>query len=348
VSILVTGGAGFIGSTVAEYYAKQGKQVIVFDNLSRFSTLPYGSQKNALNNWNYLKKNYQNIRLVKGDVRNFNEITEVSSEVSAIIHTAGQVAVTTSVKDPRTDFETNALGTFNVLEAARRSKTNPGIVFCSTNKVYGSNVNNIPVKEKEKRYSIVGERFALGVPEDLPTDLCEHTPYGCSKFVGDLYVQDYAYIYGLKTGVFRMSCIYGERQYGVEDQGWVAWFVIATLLNKPMTIYGDGKQVRDLLFVSDVVAAYDAFLKSNLKHAVFNIGGGPNNTLSILELLDTLETLTGKKVTPSFSDWRPSDQKVYISDIRKVSSTLAWKPLISPKQGVKRLVDWADKNKEIL
>jgi len=185
----------------------------------------------------------------------------------------------------------------------------------------------------------------LQTKDIFPTDLCEHTPYGCSKFAGDVYVQDYAHTYGLKTGVFRMSCIYGERQFGVEDQGWVAWFAIATLLNKPITIYGDGKQVRDVLYVKDLIRAYDRFINSNLKQAVFNIGGGPENTLSLLELLDLLEGLTGKRVKISYENWRPSDQKVYISDISKVKERLRWNPRVGPREGVNKLVKWVRENK---
>ena len=237
MKILVTGGAGFVGSHVAEYYAKKGEGVIVFDNLSRAELLGYEAS-NAMYNWDYLER-YKNIELVKGDIRDAERIKDVAKNADAIIHTAAQTAVTTSLRNPRTDFEINAVGTFNVLEAARLSENNPCVIYCSTNKVYGNNVNKIAVIEKGKRYEFADERYKNGIPEDFPTDLCEHTPYGCSKFAGDVYVQDYAHTYGLKTGVFRMSCIYGERQFGVEEQGWVAWFAIATLLNKPITIYGD-------------------------------------------------------------------------------------------------------------
>lgn len=342
--VLVTGGAGFVGSHVAEYYTKKGGEVIVLDNLSRAETLGT-DQKVALYNWNYLKNNYGNVKLIKGDVRNFDKVKEAARDMDAIIHTAAQVAVTTSVNDPNTDLEVNILGTFNILEAARKSKKSPTIILCSTNKVYGTNVNKIPTKESEKRYHYADEKYTNGIPEGFPIDLCEHTPYGCSKLAADLYAQDYAHTYGLKTGVFRMSCIYGERQFGVEDQGWVAWFTIATLLNKPITVYGDGKQVRDVLHVSDLIEAYDAFINSNLKHEVFNIGGGPKNTLSLLELLDLLNELTNKRPRISFKNWRPADQKVYISDIRKAQKKLDWTPTLSPKLGVKKLVNWVSENK---
>jgi CDP-paratose 2-epimerase len=345
--ILITGGAGFIGSHVAEYYAKKGEEVTLFDNLSRADILEM-SKRVILYNWSYLKDNYGNVKLVNGDVRDFKEVKKATRDADVIVHAAAQVAVTTSVKDPRTDFEVNALGTFNVLESAREAETNPSIVYCSTNKVYGTNVNKIPVKEEKTRYCFADGRYENGIPEDFPIDLCEHTPYGCSKLAGDLYVQDYARVYGLKTGVFRMSCIYGERQFGVEDQGWVAWFVIATLKGKPITIYGDGKQVRDVLHVSDLVQAYDAFIKSNLKHEVFNIGGGPENTLSLLELLSLLEEITGKRTKISFAEWRPGDQKVYVSNISKAQEKMNWKPKIGPRKGTEKLVRWAQENIETL
>lgn len=344
--ILVTGGAGFVGSHAAEFYAKSESEVIVFDNLSRAQLL--GNEcKNALHIWHHLKR-YDNIRLIKGDVTNFNQIKEACKDVDAIIHTAAQTAVTTSMVNPEVDFAVNAHGTFNVLEASRRSGNNPAVIHCSTNKVYGSNVNKIKVLEEKTRY-LFKANFEDSIPETFPIDLCEHTPYGCSKLAGDLYTQDYAKIYDLKTAVFRMSCIYGPRQFGVEDQGWVAWFTIATITGKPITIYGNGKQVRDILYIKDLIHAFDAFLqkKNQPSGEVFNIGGGPKNTLSLLELLDILEQLTGKRSKINFSNWRPSDQKVYISNITKAKEKLGWIPKIDPQEGVKRLVNWVLENKQL-
>jgi len=295
-------------------------------------------------NWKYLKKNYDKASLIRGDVRNFKSILQASRNADVIIHAAAQVAVTISERDPRADFEMNALGTFNVLEAARRNDSS--VVYCSTNKVYGDNINRIAIRESEKRYYFLDEKFKNGITEDFPVDLCSHSPYGCSKLTGDLYAQDYASTYGLKTGIFRMSCIYGERQFGVEDQGWVSWFVIATLTRRPVTIYGDGKQVRDLLYVNDLVDGYDAFVKSKLKHGVFNIGGGPLNTVSILEFLDVLEELTGKKPKTSFADWRPADQKIYVSCISKIGEKLNWQPKVNFRKGIERVVNWVNQNVE--
>jgi CDP-paratose 2-epimerase len=333
---LITGGAGFIGSHIAEYYAIKGEEVVVLDNLSRTEILGK-VVGDPLYNWNYLKR-YANVKLVKGDIRNFEQVKEAAKDDNAIKHVAAQVAVTTSIANPRIDFEINTLGTFNVLEVARLEDAN--LIFASTNKVYGENVNRIPVIEKETRYEYADQSYREGIPETFPIDLTGHSPYGCSKLAADIYVQDYAYTYGLKTGVFRMSCIYGERQFGVEDQGWVSWFAIATLTGKPITIYGDGKQVRDVLYVGDLIDVFDKFLNSNLKHEVFNIGGGPKNTLSLLELLEMLKRMSGMNPKISFAEWRPADQKVYISNINKAKVLLNWEPKTKPEDGIRRLVNW--------
>jgi len=338
--ILVTGGAGFIGSHIAEYYARKREEVIVLDNLSRTEILGK-VVGDPFYNWNYLKQ-YENMKLVKGDIRNFEQVKEAAKDVNAIIHVAAQVAVTTSITNPRIDFEINALGTFNILEVARLEDSS--LIFTSTNKVYGENVNKIPIVEKEIRYEYADPRFMEGIPETFPIDLTGHSPYGCSKLAADIYVQDYAHTYGLKTGVFRMSCIYGERQFGVEDQGWVSWLTIATLTGKPITIYGDGKQVRDVLYVGDLIDAFDKFLNSSLKHEVFNIGGGPKNTLSLLELLEMLKWMSSMNPKISFAGWRPADQKVYISNINKAKILLNWEPKTSPEDGVGKLVNWISNN----
>jgi CDP-paratose 2-epimerase len=343
MKILVTGGAGFVGSHVCEFYAQQGHDVIAYDNLSRAKLL-HKSDKHATFNWEFLKS-FKNVRRIKADIMDEKKLNTAARGADVIIHSAAQTAVTTSMTDPATDFSTNALGTFNVLEAARRQEV-PQIVYCSTNKVYGDNVNHIGVQEKKTRY-IFDQRFKKGIPETFGVDLCEHTPYGCSKLTGDLYMQDYAHLYGLNTGVFRMSCIYGTRQFGVEDQGWVAWFTIATLMKKPITIFGDGKQVRDVLFVTDLVELFDRFIKSRLKHGVFNTGGGSENTLSLHELLSMLTEMTGNAPDLSYQGWRPSDQKVYISDISSVNKALGWQPKIGPRQGVQQLVEWVRTHNQI-
>lgn len=340
MKLLITGGAGFIGSHTAEYFLKRGDEVAVYDNVSRAKLLNC-NPSHDMYNWNFLKDNFD-LTMVRGDIRNANELEKAISGADVVIHTAAQTAVTASVIDPRTDFEINALGTFNVLEAAR--KTGAAVIYCSTNKVYGDNVNSISVEEKESRYEVSDKNFIQGISETFPTDLCEHTPYGASKFAGDIYLQDYACRNEIDAAVFRMSCIYGPRQFGVRDQGWVAWFTIATLLGKPITIYGDGKQVRDMLYVTDLVAAFDAFVQKREKihHGVYNMGGGAGNTMSVRELLEYLWDLTGKRSEVSCEDWRPSDQKVYISDISKAKKELGWKPVINSKEGVEKLAEWVN------
>ena len=343
MKILVTGGAGFVGSHVAEFYGKRECDVIVLDNLSRGKLLNK-AQASTHYNWDYLA-GLPSTRRVKGDICDFETVKSLVRSVDVVIHTAAQTAVTTSVINPAADFRANAIGTFNVLEAVHQAKKPPSIVICSTNKVYGENVNRIGLKELKTRYAFESA-FRSGIPETLGVDLCEHTPYGCSKLTSDLYAQDYARLYGLKVGVFRMSCIYGTRQFGVEDQGWVAWFVIAAMMKRPVTIYGDGKQVRDVLWVDDLIRAYDLFLRSKQRHLVLNVGGGPQNTLSLLELVSLLKA-EGLSLKLRYSSWRPSDQKVYISDIRKASSQLHWRPEVAPRKGVLKLIEWVKRKRNL-
>jgi CDP-paratose 2-epimerase len=261
-----------------------------------------------------------------------------------VIHNAGQVAVTTSVADPRTDFEINAAGTFEVLEALRASRRRPPLVFSSTNKVYGA-LEGLRSRRSGRRYALVGAPHGIG--ERFPLDF--HSPYGCSKGAADQYVRDYARIYDLPTVVFRKSCIYGPRQFGVEDQGWVAWFTIAAVTGRPITIYGDGRQVRDILYIDDLVRAYRAAARriDDVAGEVFNIGGGPRNTLSLLELLDMLGRFLGRPVPVCYEGWRPGDQTVFVSDIRKARRRLGWNPAITPARGVARLYRWIRANRRL-
>jgi CDP-paratose 2-epimerase len=335
--MLITGGAGFIGSHAAEYFAGRGYHVTVLDNLSR-GVLLRRPDPNAEFNWNHLR-GLGGIDLVRADVRDPEPLGALVAEADVILHAAAQTAVTTATIDPETDFLCNALGTFRVLEAARRGGRRPVILFCSTNKVYGENVNGLEVIEEAQRYRFSDE-WAGGIPESFSIDRCEHTPYGCSKLTGDIYMQDFGHLYGMRIGVFRMSCIYGTHQFGMEDQGWVAWFVIAALTGKPITIFGDGKQVRDVLWVADLVRAYEAFIETGSGVEVFNMGGGPEHTLSLHELLALIREQTGITPDLSYADWRPSDQKVYISDIRRAQAILKWKPQCRPAEGVRQLIEW--------
>ncbi|MBN2518222.1 MAG: GDP-mannose 4,6-dehydratase [Candidatus Altiarchaeota archaeon] len=332
--ILITGGAGFIGSNLANYFSSRGEEVVIYDNLSR---------KGAGRNVEWLKENHPKIKLIKADTRDYPSLAKAAGNADAIYHTAAQVAVTTSVTNPRDDFETNALGTFNVLEAARNAKTDPVVIFTSTNKVYGG-MDDVKVLEKKSRYDY--ENLPHGCSESQQLDF--HSPYGCSKGAADQYTRDYARIYGLKTVVFRMSCIYGLRQFGTEDQGWVAFFTLASVFNRPLNIYGDGKQIRDILFIDDLVNAFDLATKNinKTKGRIYNMGGGPENTISLLELLDYLKQISGRGIKTNFSDWRPGDQKVYYSDIRKAGEELGWEPRVSKKDGIKRLYDWITSHKE--
>jgi CDP-paratose 2-epimerase len=341
-NVLITGGAGFIGSHAAAYYDDRGMSVTAVDNLSRAKTLN-GSEKRdtAQYNWEYLAEEHQNIDRVKADIRNAEQMMSIVEGHDAIVHTAGQVAVTASLQDPRTDFEINAEGSLNILEAARKADSNPAVAFASTKKVYGGNVNEIPVQEGETRDHYDDSTHHIGVSESLSVDGCEHTPYGTSKLAADLYMQDYAARGVVDAAVFRMSCIYGPRQFGNEDQGWVAHFAISTMEDEALTIFGDGKQVRDVLFVDDVIRAYDSFLRDPKgKPAVYNIGGGSENTTSLLEFLDLLEEKTGHRTEVSFSDWREGDQKVYISDISRAQNVLDWEPCVDFESGVEKFISW--------
>ncbi len=328
---LITGGAGFIGSNYVARLLGRDEQVTVYDNLSRI-----GGPRNI----DWLRATYggDSFQLIVGDLRDASLLTAAARDIDVIIHLAGQVAVTTSVLHPREDFEDNALGTFNVLEAARLSGRNPILIYASTNKVYGG-MEDIAIIERETRYEYANQPY--GMPETYPLDF--HSPYGCSKGTGDQYARDYARIYGLPTVVFRQSTIYGPRQFGVEDQGWMAWFVIAALQGKPINIYGDGKQIRDMLYVEDLLDAYEAAIEriDTVAGDVFNVGGGPDNTISVwAEFGPVLEKMLGHKLPFTRDDWRPGDQKVFIADIRKAAQKLAWQPKINLPTGMQRLFDW--------
>jgi CDP-paratose 2-epimerase len=328
---LVIGGAGFIGSNLVYDLLAAGQKVTIFDALLR---------PGAANNLVWLQSHPQSFRLrvVQGDIRDFDAVREAIRDANVVYHLAGQVAVTTSVTNPRSDFDINALGTLNVLEAARLGGHRPVIVFTSTNKVYGG-LEQLDVVEERSRYRFT--RFPEGISEVQPLDF--HSPYGCSKGAADQYVHDYARIYDLRTIVFRMSCIYGPRQFGTEDQGWVAHFIISALTGQSITIYGNGKQVRDVLFVDDLVRALRLAVTNidTVAGEVFNIGGGPSNTLSVwAEFGDLLRDLTNKKIAVNFEDWRPGDQPCYVSNIDKARTRLGWSPNVEKETGIRLLGDW--------
>jgi CDP-paratose 2-epimerase len=277
--------------------------------------------------------------LVDGDVRNAELVVRLAAEADAVFHLAAQVAVTDSVRDPRNDFEVNALGTLNVLEGARLSGRKPLVVYTSTNKVYGG-LDDLEFVGNDLRYELPA--LPDGVPETRAVDF--HSPYGCSKGAADLYAVDYARIYGIPTVVFRQSCVYGPWQYGNEDQGWIAHFLISALCGKPITLYGDGRQVRDVLFVDDLLELYDTAIdrRAEIGGRVYNVGGGPTYTTSLLEFLDHLREAEDLEVEVGFGDWRPGDQRVYVSDVGRVREELGWTPSTSVADGTRRLREWLE------
>ena len=335
---LVTGGAGFIGSNYVHRLIQRNERVTIFDNLSRA-----GAPRNVA----WLEETFgkNGFRLIVGDVRSAADITEAAKDADVIVHLAGQVAVTTSVTKPREDFEANALGTFNTLEAARLSGRNPIFIYASTNKVYGG-MEDVKLVEDATRWRYAD--LEHGCAETQPLDF--HSPYGCSKGTGDQYVRDYARMYGVRSVVFRQSCIYGSRQFGIEDQGWLAWMVIAAVTGRKITIYGDGKQVRDVLHVNDLLGAYDAAVEKIdvAKGQVYNMGGGTRNILAVwAEFGPMLEKLLGKKIEVARDDWRPGDQRVFYADFRKAQRELGWEPKISLEQGVEMLFKWVQENRSL-
>jgi len=332
---LITGGAGFIGSNYARRLITRGEHVTIFDNLSR-----KGAGANL--EWIETETEKGGFDFIKGDIRDQEAVAKVTQSKDVIIHLAAQVAVTSSVEDPQTDFDINAIGTFNVLEGARKSARQPIVLYASTNKVYGG-LEDLEIVEGGSRYEF----------KDLPQGINElrrldfHSPYGCSKGTGDQYTHDYYRMYEIPSVVFRQSCIFGTRQFGIEDQGWVAWFVIAAQCGIPLVIYGDGKQVRDLLFIDDLMNAYDAAIDNidSAKGEIYNIGGGVEKSVSIWsEFSLILKNALNKELKYSFKDWRPGDQKIYVSDTRKIKNQLGWKPIVSVEKGVSKLANWVSEN----
>jgi CDP-paratose 2-epimerase len=330
--VLITGGAGFVGTNVAARLAEEGRRVRIFDSLAR---------PGVETNLNWLTETYPDrIEVELGDLRNTYAVRHAVREVGAVYHFAGQVAVTTSLDAPVRDFAANLRGTVNLLEAVRDRATPPPLLFTSTNKVYG-NLDDVPLEKRGSRYEPVEPDVrAHGISENRPLDF--HSPYGCSKGAADQYVLDYARSYDLPTVVFRMSCIYGPHQFGTEDQGWVAHFLIRALQGEPITLFGDGHQVRDILFVEDLVEAMLCTTRRIERTAgrAFNVGGGPVNTTSLIELLDTIGDLMGQPPEVRFDDWRQGDQRYYVADTRALEAATGWVPTVGIREGVGRLHDW--------
>jgi CDP-paratose 2-epimerase len=330
--VLITGGAGFIGTNLAHRLLSSGRPVLLFDNLSR---------RGVEANLRWLQETHGGrVRFTLGDVRDPGALRRCAAQASQVFHLAAQVAVTTSLTEPIHDFEVNAGGTLNLLEALRSLKDPPPLVFTSTNKVYGG-LSEIPLRRTKKRYEPAELLTRTdGIGEERPLDF--HSPYGCSKGAADQYVIDYARTFDLPAAVFRMSCIYGPHQFGTEDQGWVAHFLIRAIAHQPITLYGDGMQVRDILFVEDLV---DAFLlaQENIERIsgrAFNMGGGAERTTSLLELIDLIEAMQREQLPVQFNVWRPGDQRYYVSNTRKFQAATGWAPRFSVEKGVRLLYEW--------
>jgi len=335
--VLITGGAGFIGANSASHYLQKGWEVTIWDNLSR---------RGGKLNLEWLRGqggfDFEKIDL-RFEAPVFDHFRTCSFDL--VLHCAGQVAVTSSIADPRNDFDSNALATFNLLEAVRQFNREAMFIYASTNKVYGG-LDGVRVARQGDRY--VFPDLPHGIPETQPLDF--HSPYGCSKGAADQYVRDYARIYGLSTVSFRQSCIYGWRQFGIEDQGWLAWFIIANALGRPVTIYGDGRQSRDVLFIEDLIEAFELARQHRDRVAgrVYNIGGGPKNQISLLELICLIETAGRRKPELSFADWRQGDQRVFVADIRKAGADFGWEPRHDCQAGVRKLMDWVNENQAMI
>jgi CDP-paratose 2-epimerase len=332
--VLITGGLGFIGSSYARHLLGVGANVIVFDNFAR--------GKGCEANLQSLRKHPKasNLESIKGDVNSIQQLANVTSGCDLILHAAAQVSIHESISEPRHDFESNALGTFNVLEAARRSQSDPVVLYTCSNKVYG--IPDAPLCERQLRYDF--ENLPDGIDESFPMKAEE--PYGASKAAGDLYFHAFCEQYGLKTVSFRCSCMFGPHQWGMEEQGWVAWFCIAASLGKPLNIYGDGKQVRDLLFIDDVTTAFDLAVQNigKTKGLAINLGGGKENVVSLLDAIAFLESVTNKKMTLNFKDWRPGDNRCYYTNCQKARDILGWRPTVPWKEGVRKTLYWVQTN----
>jgi len=337
--ILITGGAGFIGSNLADRLAREGHRVRVFDALARA-----GVDTNLA----WLKDRHgDRIEATVADIRDDAALGHAARDAKAVFHLAAQVAVTTSMVDPRDDFEVNILGTLNLLEVLRRRGDRTPLVFASTNKVYGD-LADLEFDAGDHGYvPRDAEVRAHGIGEARPLDF--HTPYGCSKGAADQYVLDYARSFNIPATVFRMSCIYGPHQKGNEDQGWVAHFLLQALRGEPITLFGDGKQVRDILWVGDLVRAFHIALDhpEETQARAFNLGGGPDNTVSLLEVVDTIEHHTSEKVRIDWGNWRVGDQRYYVSDTRRFEAEFGWRAQTSAVAGIAHLCEWMQQNANI-
>lgn len=339
MKVFVTGGCGFIGSHVCEFYIKKGTDVVSYDNMTKheLARTGYATDEARAYNWDLLES--IGVQMVKGDIRDFEQLLDATTGCDYIVHTAAQPAMTISMDDPRLDFSTNVLGTFNVLETARELKI--PIAYCCTIHVYGNTINDELTEE--------GNRYVLDPPEiDETHPIVEGTltPLHASKRSAELYVQAFIATYGIEAASFRLTGLYGPRQFGGEDHGWVANFAIRSVLGWPIRIFGSGKQVRDILFATDVAEAFHAFYESR-KPGIYNIGGGTRNSISLLECIDLLRDIMGKRPEVNFEPDRLGDLRYFVTDYQKAKRDLGWAPKVSPKAGVSRLMEWITENRDL-
>ena len=339
MKVLVTGGCGFLGSHVCEFYTKKGDKVVSYDNMTKheLKRTGFAAEEARTHNWNFLKK--LGVKMVKADVRDYKELLDYASGCDYIIHTAAQPAMTISWEDPRLDITSNVMGTFNVLEAARALKI--PVASCATIHVYGNRINDT-LKEKGRRYV----RKPAAIDENHPTLEGSLSPLHGSKAAADIYMRVYMDTYKLQAASFRLTGIYGTRQFGGEDHGWVANFAIRSVLDWPLTIYGTGKQVRDIIYATDICEAFDAFYRTR-RAGIYNIGGGPATAISLLECIDIIEKINGKKPEVKFAPDRYADLRYFICDIRKAKKELGWEPRVMPEEGISRLIGWIRENRRV-
>ncbi len=339
MKVLVTGGCGFLGSHVCEFYAKRGDAVICYDNMTKYELSRTGYATEAARKYNWDLLSNLGVDMVEGDIRDIENLLEHSSDADYIIHTAAQPAMTISIENPELDFSTNVRGTFNVLKAARDFDI--PVATCGTIHIYGNRINE-SLSEQETRYV----RNPVAIDETHPVVEGTLTPLHASKRAAELYVQSFIDSYKLNAASFRLTGLYGPRQFGGEDHGWVANFAIRTLMDRPLTIYGTGKQVRDIIYVTDAVRAFHAFYESG-EPGIYNIGGGPECSISLLECIDMISDISGKKPEIRFGEGRHGDLLYFVCDINKAREKLNWHPQVSPRQGIGKLLDWLQTEKSL-
>jgi len=344
MKMLITGGAGFIGSYMAEYFAERGEELVLFDNMSRTVYQPR-TGKTYDYNWRHLDR-YSGISRAPGDVRDYEVLETAAEDAEVIIHAAAQTQISASIADPIEDLSVNVLGSYNVLEAARRSGKCPAVIYLSTSKVYGTNVNRLKTKTAGDFEVFAGE-YAEGIGESFPVDGFGHTPFGASKLAADIYMQEFAHLYGLKVGVFRLSAVYGPRQFGIEEQGWAGKMVLDALLGRPMMIEGNGSIVRDLLYVQDLPPLIDGFLRSEARFGLFNAGGGRANLMTPVKLVEELEQKTGKDLKPQYGEALPFEPRIFYADNSKAQKLLGWQPKVGVEEGVSAMVKWVEDNRNL-